>query len=72
MTPLSMYRKAIRCVSNDIAGSFANVLEAMETMEPYEREPFLLMATELVRRKIQRVVDEAVTHIAKSYQLFEA
>ena len=71
MTPLAMYRKAIKCVTGDISGSFANIQDAMEDMLPHEREPFLLMSTELIRRKIQRVIDESVTIIAKNYKLFE-
>lgn len=70
MTPGAMYKAATKCVTGDIAGTFANASEAMEDLQPTEREPFLLIVTELLRRKMNFAVDEAVLLISKQWQLF--
>ena len=70
MTPGALYKTAAQCVTGDIAGTFANAGEMMENLPATEREPFLLIVTELLRRKVNFAIDESVLIISKQWQLF--
>jgi len=72
VTAGKMLKTAQECLRGDIAGSMDYAMNKLEELEPYEREPFLLLFENLLRHQIDAVIERHLSLISKEFRLFRS